>query len=338
MRVGIIGAGAVAHGIAALLDTKKTNATLWSPSNRALAKQIDCGGAINGTLHINTEQDIETLANTHEIIIFALPTYGHKATIEAVAPYLTSEHHVAFSAYCSFGAEYLQRLLLKRDVDAPITVFNTTPITAKMPTANEVVINMIRAEIEMSTLPITQANTELELYQSLLGNHVIKKQTSLEVLLSNTNPQVHMGMALCNITRMEKGETWCQRAHVTPAVGRLIEDLDQERLAVARALGFKLDSIMEKYGKNAVKDIATTNQYLSKVKPVYGPKIIDTRYITEDVPFGLLVISKLGDFLGCKAPLHKSGVILFSSLYGRDFSKMNDLIQHVDFNALMPSA
>ena len=41
--------------------------------------------------------------------------------------------------------------------------------------------------------------------------------------LSNLNPQNHLGIALCNVTRMERGEDWGQGENVTPAVGRFIE-------------------------------------------------------------------------------------------------------------------
>ena len=49
----------------------------------------------------------------------------------------------------------------------------------------------------------------------------------LAIALSNLNPQNHMGIALGNMTRMERGEVWSQGQNVTPKVGRLLEALDQ---------------------------------------------------------------------------------------------------------------
>ena len=46
-----------------------------------------------------------------------------------------------------------------------------------------------------------------------------------------------MAIALCNLTRMERGEAWSQNENIPDAVGRLIEALDAERLAIAAAFG-----------------------------------------------------------------------------------------------------
>ena len=50
-----------------------------------------------------------------------------------------------------------------------------------------------------------------------------------------------------------------------------------------------------------------------------GPTDLDTRYVLEDVPFGLVPTERLGRLVGAPAVLHESGINLLSAIYGRDF-------------------
>ena len=57
-----------------------------------------------------------------------------------------------------------------------------------------------------------------------------------------------------------------------------------------------------------------------------GPTNLDTRYVLEDVPFGLVPTERLGRLAGAPAVLHESGINLLSAIYGRDFRAENDLL------------
>ena len=81
----------------------------------------------------------------------------------------------------------------------------------------------------------------------LFGDRFQPRDGLLAISLSNLNPQNHMGIALGNMTRMERGEIWSQGQNVTPNIGRLLESLDQERLAIAKVLGLKVRTIFEHF-------------------------------------------------------------------------------------------
>ena len=69
----------------------------------------------------------------------------------------------------------------------------------------------------------------LKICQVLFGDRFVERADALAISLSNLNPQNHLGIALCNFTRMEHGETWGQNENNTDSVGRLLEALDAER-------------------------------------------------------------------------------------------------------------
>ncbi|KAL3809326.1 hypothetical protein ACHAXA_008725 [Cyclostephanos tholiformis] len=60
---------------------------------------------------------------------------------------------------------------------------------------------------------------------------------------------------------------------------------------------------------------------------VLGPVTPDTRYVLEDVPYGLVPTVLLGRLVGRPAILHESGIRILSAMYGRDFMNENDLFQ-----------
>lgn len=334
-NIGIVGAGAIAHGLAALLEQNNHIPTIWSPSGRKLEKTISVNGAINTELTLNIASDAENLAKNNDTIIFALPVYGHKSTMDKIAPHIHDNHKVIVSAQASYSAAYLEKKLIERQIEIPVSAWNTTAITAKMPKDSEVTVNAIRPKIDIHTTSAKFSSDALTNCQELFTNTFVLKRSLHEITLNNLNPEIHMGMALCNLTRMENGEHWCQRKHVTPSVGRLIEQLDNERLDIVKAFGYSPKSIFDHYGVGAEQSLSSINQILHAQKPVYGPKTSNSRYVLEDVPYGLAVISKLGDHIGKPTPLHSSGINLFSALYGKNFLQENDLLEALCLDKLL---
>ncbi len=45
---------------------------------------------------------------------------------------------------------------------------------------------------------------------------------------------------------------------------------------------------------------------------------LESRYVTEDVPFGLLTYSSLGDMLGVPTPVTKSMITIFEAMLGKE--------------------
>ena len=63
-----------------------------------------------------------------------------------------------------------------------------------------------------------------------------------------------------------------------------------------------------------------------------GPTDLSTRFVTEDLPFGIAQITALAASRGVDVPLHKAGLRLFDALYGRDFAAENNLLPRLDLS------
>ena len=63
-----------------------------------------------------------------------------------------------------------------------------------------------------------------------------------------------------------------------------------------------------------------------------GPATADSRYVTEDVPYGLQLTAILGRLTGHPAELHEAGIKIFSAMYARDFAHENELLNALELD------
>ncbi|MER9305380.1 NAD/NADP octopine/nopaline dehydrogenase family protein [Mesorhizobium sp. M0293] len=335
MRVSILGAGAIAYGLAACLAEAGHDPMLWSPSGertKALAtgESLTATGAIEATVSVRIAKDCKEAVATADVVMIALPANGHKKVMDAAAPYLREGMPVIISSHSSFGALYLSRQLAELKVRLPIVVWGTTLVTGRQSGPTEVHVASVRQKVDVATLPFDAMDQGFRLCTTLFGDRFVKRDGMLAIALSNLNPQNHLGIALLNLTRMEKGEQWSQAGNVTPAVGRVIEALDAERLAIAARFGIAVRTVEEHFSLSfhvPMGTVSEMNQEMDRQgRGGLGPSTIESRYVLEDVPFGLLPTVLLGKISGNPAILHEAGISIFSAAYGRDLKADNDIL------------
>ncbi|MHA7870556.1 MAG: NAD/NADP octopine/nopaline dehydrogenase family protein [Salipiger thiooxidans] len=335
MRIAILGAGAVACGSAALLMENCHDPALWSPSG-AGTRSLEDGaplvaeGKITGRFHPRIATECKAAMDGAEAVLVALPANGHRTVMEAMLPHLSSGQVVLVSAHAALAGPWLAERIARRGLDVPVGLFNTTVLRSRMQGPATVRINTLRSSIALAAVPDAAMDRVRRTAEALFGERFSDGGNALGVTLSNVNPQSHMALALCNFTRMEKGEAWGQSAHMTEAVSRLLEALDAERLAIGRALGLELRSMRAHYAATyglPEGPLEETARHLAaQPGATLGPSTAETRYTLEDVPFGLTTLLALAEAAGTPAPLHRAGLDLFSALYGRDFLAENDFL------------
>lgn len=341
MRVGIAGTGPIGLGCAALLAAKGHAPLLWSP-RRAVpvgtVRDIETFGLFESTCRVPVASSVTELAETDVVIVCVLGN-GHRATFDRIAPVLRTGQSVIVSSHCSLGALYLARLLAERGVAVPVIAWATT-LTGGPISGGRVHVRLLRGELDVATLPATALDHGLALSRSLFDARFTPAATMLAIALSNLNPPIHMANALLNFTRMEKGEDWDNYGCITEGVGRLIEALDAERLAIAATFGLSVRSAREHYLKSfpglvpgRVAELsAQVDRQRKGSSP--GPATANSRYVTEDLPFGIYPVAALGRLAGVPVPLHEAGLRLFGAVYGRDFAAENDLLPEVGLERL----
>ena len=159
------------------------------------------------------------------------------------------------------------------------------------------------------------------------------------------NPIVHPAGVLLNAGRIEysEGEFFFYGEGVTHSVCRLIYAIDNERLEIATALGLTLDPVDKAFsaaGFGPEGDLWTTINESKMLTQLKAPGNLDSRWITEDVPYGLAVWCKIGEQLGLQCPLMRAVIDLLNATRGEDLWKtgrtLEDLgIAHFDSGQLI---
>ncbi|MET3442318.1 opine dehydrogenase [Variovorax paradoxus] len=335
MRVGIAGTGAIALASAAWLRQAGHGVMLWSPGGQgaeALRTQpLEAGGVQPCTVTVEVADDAERLCLASEVLLLALPVNGHRRVMDALLPFLRDGQTVIVSSMASLSALYLHESARRAGRRITVASFGTTVLTARRESGTQVKVMTRRKAVGVSALPGANLAQALALCSTLFGDGFFPQENTLASALANVNPQSHGPLAVFNWTRIERAENWPQYHCMTPGVARAIEALDLERRAVAKAFGIELGPIEDHFARSfgtasaRLEDIAAELHAKRGGPP--GPVRTDTRYVTEDMPYGLAFVEALGRIAGVPTPATRTIVDAASLVSGIDFRQQNDLLE-----------
>lgn len=144
-----------------------------------------------------------------------------------------------------------------------------------------------------------------------------------QTTLQNGNPVIHPAVTLLNAGAIDRGGDFLfYEEGVTAGVGRLIEAVDRDRLAVARALGVSVLSEPDlgvRQGYMSQDNYSTGYSTAPGFLGIGAQDRLDHRYLTEDVGYGLVFLSDLGARMGVPTPVIDSVIAIASVVLGRDF-------------------
>ena len=149
-----------------------------------------------------------------------------------------------------------------------------------------------------------------------------------EAALHNPNMIVHTVGAVMSIPRIEAtGGDYCMYHEVfTPSVWNILEKLDGEKMDILRALDLEPVPYVEacKF-RNSLDDERDAKQvffdYAAMPSRAKGPTSVNSRYITEDVAQGLVLLESMGAVLKLPTPVASALIELASAALCRDLRK-----------------
>jgi len=333
LKVGIVGTGGIGLAYAAWIADRGHEVSIWSPQRGAEAPADDtltASGVLDGSWQVAYAKDAQSLAASVQIIVIAVPLNGHRSVMDALLPHLRSGHLIIVSSMASLSSLYLYEAARRRGVALHVASFGTTALTARRKHPTEVNIMTRRPSLGVSSLPSTSTPQLLGACEALFGNTFNVDDNPLASTLANTNAVLHAPLALLNWTRIELAERWPQYHYLTPQVAAVIEQLDAERLAVAHVFGCTLPGVRQKMARSfgietdSLAEVAAAMHAKRGGPP--GPVDVHTRYVSEDVPFGLVFTLALGHIAKVPMPATSATVAMAGLIYGKDFAAENDLI------------
>lgn len=329
-RIAVIGAGNAGHAFSGHLSMMGYKVSLFDVDEKRV-EQLRAKGKIKMTGVLSGEYSIDIITNDigqavagAKLIIVILPTVYHENIARLVAPHLCDGHVVILNPGGTGGALEFTSTINKAGCRGDITVAETNSMiyACRAPIIGEVHVFGIKKMVHIASFPASGINRVVELTKDIYPQFVPVSNV-LYTSLNNTTAMVHPVPMILNAGRVESGVPFEYYSDgFTASVADVVESLDAERLAIGKAMGIQLDSIVQWYKYRYEVDAGTLFDAIHKVddyKGISAPSNLNVRYLFEDIPTGLVPMSCLGAAFGVKTPLMNAAIDFGNALLHRDF-------------------
>lgn len=342
--IAVLGGGHGAHCMAADLTLQGHRVNMYEHPNcgerfretleRGQIKLTGIGARGTARLHLVTT-DIRQAMREAEIVNLVVPALAHEAFFAEMIPCLRDGQLVVVWAG-DFGSLRLRELIRRERPELKVTVVetNTLPYGARLTGPAEVELLLAAPRVTVAALPATRTAQILGCLRPFWP--VLEAAPNVVVAaLSNPNPICHPPGSLLNTGRIQYsgGQFYMYREGITEAVARVIRMVYEETASLARALGYEVLQYQERDFRTPGSIMAVAFQApfdtQTVIGNVLGPKSIQDRYIVEDLPYGLVPMSQLGDVLGVETPLIDAIVTIGSAVCGIDFWKTGRTLEQL---------
>lgn len=336
MKITILGAGNGAIAAAAHMGMEGHEVTLSNRNPDRLRPFLENmritveGQALpNKEVPIHAIQpDVPLSVQQAEVIMVCVPTIGHAYYAGQLAPVLRPDQTVLLNPGHMGGALQFAGYLRKGGYTGRLNLCETSTLTyvARMTGPTAVGIYDIIDKAFLASLPADAPAMAkaLEMYPNLT-----KAPNVLYTAMCDINAVMHPPGMLLNAGLIQRtgGDFTFYYDGTTPAVGTLVEALDEERLAVARALGMEVESFLEifyswGYTTKEAYESKSVYEALRQSAPnrsIKSPDSLTHRYVSEDVGNGLVPMSLLGRIAGVATPVMDGFIELCGRANGVDY-------------------
>lgn len=322
-RIIVMGAGPGGIAAAAALARRGYDVALYNRSPNRIDPLKQRGGVeIEGDFGeqlvpipiITTE--VEEAIKDAQLILIAVPAYGQKAMVEACLPYLKPGHIILLLTGSAGSLEVAQVLQEAGHSLDEVLVGETVTLPQSARMVGEAKIR-IKLPSTIRTAAFPGRNTDQLIERIGDALNLLPKPNVLDPGLNNPNFLIHPGPMLLNYAAVERadGHLSLMNEGMTEGVLRVLDAVDAEKMALQRALGLDVVPIDDLYRETG----SGPHVYRSKGEPFELRDRIWDRYITEDVPYGTVLYSSLGNLLGIPTPVSTGINHVISAADARDY-------------------
>jgi opine dehydrogenase len=271
--------------------------------------------------------DIDEALAEAELIYIVGPAYSTEPFGAAVAGRLRPGQTVIVSPSSCGGALAFKRAAGMALEDDSIRVAETSTLhyAVRLTEPGRVhVFLKLKAGNLLAALPGSHTSEILQLISDVYPG-MEPARNVLQTSLQNANPIIHPAVTLGNAARIEGtgGDFLFYEEGVSDSVGRMIEAVDRERIAIGERLGI---TVLPDPEMGMRQGYMLENNYGSGYREAPGflgigaqPQL-DHRYLNEDVGYGLVFMSRLARQVGVKTPTIDSMIQITSVLMNRDYA------------------
>jgi hypothetical protein len=313
-----------------------------SPEKAALLRRGLSRGGLRSTGVITAEADrlrtishdpAEVIPNA-DIVLLAVPAFAHAGVLLRIGPHLGDATPVGCLPTRG-GFEFEAVLRFPRHGGRRRAIFglNTLPWSTRVKEPGEVVnIGAAKAEATVASLRADSGRQLAPELTQMFGTRIVPAESFLSLTLGNPGQLIHPGLMYGHF-RSWIGEPYDEEsvpllyAGATDEMGETVERLSSEAFEIARTLrdrtegALRLDHVesVHEWLRASYADVTADSSSVAmcfRTGPIRARKApmvelapgrlvpnFQYRYLTEDVPYGLVITRALAEIAGVETPM-----------------------------------
>jgi len=290
---------------------------------------IACEGVLKGFQKVAyAGHEIEKTLEGADIIYAVGPAYSTKPFAEICKPYLRPGQIVIVCPGSSGGCIEFKNCagLELRDEEILVAETSTLPYAVRVLEPGKIrIFNKLKSGLFVAAVPAKKTAFVQEQVHDVYPAMIAAKNV-LQTSLQNGNPVIHPAVTLMNVASIERTsyDFDFYQEGVTPAVGRVMEGVDKERIEIGNKLGVHVIPDPELGVTQGYMTEATYDNGFITAPGFQGVKAqtdLNYRYFNEDVAYGLVFFQKLAEQVEVETPVISAIITLVSLLMKRDYLK-----------------
>ncbi|HTW53905.1 MAG TPA: NAD/NADP octopine/nopaline dehydrogenase family protein [Stellaceae bacterium] len=336
--VAIVGAGIGGVYLAAQLGKLGAKTRLTDRDDSRLADIRARGGidveADGKTTFSAVEQatsDLAAAVNGSDIIAVCTGGTFQEGVARGVAPLLRDGQTILLIQGNTGGALTFRRALDQASCDAIIDIaeMDNYPYSCWRVSPTHIKPIAIKKGLQIAAFPGHRSDAVFAKLGPLFPGAVARPSIAWTSFM-NANAMLHVANCVANAGKIDRCESYKFYAEgVTPAVGRLYQAINSERVAIAAALDAQVPTLEDwfalTYGVRGA-DLSETCRLLTTnsdgpYQATGTPRDWSHKYIAEDVPVGLIPMRAFAQALEIACPAIDAVITLAQTLADNDFAE-----------------
>jgi opine dehydrogenase len=274
--------------------------------------------------------DLKAAAEGADIFIIVTGGNFQEAVAPSLAPLMRDGQLILLVEGNTCGALVVRRALDQAGCTAQVDIaeMDNYPMSAWRQAPARITPIVTKRGLQIAAFPGNRIDAVFPRLAPLFPTAVPAKSIAYTGFV-NANAMLHVANCVGNAGLIDRGGEYKFYAEgVTPMIGRLYEAINAERVAVADKLGAKVPDLAAwfelTYGVRE-KTLSETCQKLTF--NAYGPyqatgtpKSFAHKYVSEDVPAGLIPMSAIGAAVGVPTPMLNATIAMAKCMAGTDFA------------------
>ena len=349
-RVAILGGGNGAFAMASDLALQGFEVRMWSKYpdefkevKKTLTIKVS-GPLIQGEAKISLiTEDMKEAIRDADLICSPIPAFTQISVAESLSAHL-EDGQVIFLSPGTFGSYLMSKHLRERGCkkDFAIGETGTLPyLTRKMgPQESRIVVRA--CHLPTGVFPAKKTEEAIGKIRAFFPS-VHPVENGLSGALMNAGPILHPPLIVLNTGPIEHSAPYdIHNEGTTPGIRKTISILDEERISVRKAFGFRpnhypLEDYYDETRLNEWMYPRVAKKLLMESRLWHEKIGYQHRYVTEDIACGLAFLVSAADYLGVEVPIARSLIHLAGAVAGIDFMETGRTLKSLGLSQFPPA-